>query len=141
MEPFIGSWELESSNNFDEIMKAVGMNLIRRTVASKTKSVNIFEDLGNGKYRFKSESTFAKTSCDFKLGEEFDEETADGRAVKSIITIDEGVMKHIQEDNNDITTYIDRVVEGDTLKTVSYSLLFIDFLIIFGRFNEYFFSL
>lgn len=39
-------------------------------------------------YVFSTNSTFKSTVIKFKLGEEFDEETLDGRKVKSVVTLD-----------------------------------------------------
>lgn len=50
-------------------------------------------------YVFNTVSTFKSTSIKFKLGEEFDEETLDGRKVKSIITLDGN--KLVQEQKGD----------------------------------------
>nr|CDS27704.1 fatty acid binding protein a [Hymenolepis microstoma] len=116
MERFLGGWKLEKTENFDEVMKELGVNILKRTAGNTVKPVHIFEDLGNGMYRFKTESTFTKTSCDFKLGEEFDEHTSDGRDLKSVITIDGEVMKQVQKGEGK-TTYVERVVEGNLLKT------------------------
>lgn len=48
------------------------------------------------KFTFNTASTFKNTSISFKLGEEFDEETIDGRKVKSVITLDGNTMNHKQ---------------------------------------------
>lgn len=45
-------------------------------------------------------STFKTTIIHFKLGEEFDEEAADGRHVKSTITIDGNKMTHFSKGLN-----------------------------------------
>lgn len=131
MERFLGAWKLEKSDNFDEVMKELGVNVLKRTAGNTVKPIHIFEDLGDGKYCFKTESTFTKTSCNFKLGEEFDEHTSDGRDLKSVITIDGDVMRQVQKGEGR-TTYVDRVVDGNLLKTVGYSLLFID---LYSSFN------
>lgn len=48
-------------------------------------------------YTFHTVSTFKTTAIKFKLGEEFDEETLDGRKVRSIITLDGNKMSHEQK--------------------------------------------
>lgn len=50
-------------------------------------------------YTLNTVSTFKTISIKFKLGEEFDEETLDGRKVKSIMTLDGN--KLIQEQKGD----------------------------------------
>ncbi|VDO16029.1 unnamed protein product [Rodentolepis nana] len=115
---FLGRWKLEKTENFDEVMKELGVNIIKRTAGNTVKPTHIFEDKGNGCYCFKTESTFTKTACDFKLGEEFDEHTSDGRDLKSVITIEGDVMKQVQNGHGR-TTYVERIVDGNLLKTVS----------------------
>ncbi|VDD78936.1 unnamed protein product [Mesocestoides corti] len=116
MEPFLGSWQLETSENFDNVMKELGVGFLTRQVCNNSRPTYIVSSLGKGKYKMRSESTFKTTEFEFKLGEEFTEETPDGRTVKSTITIKGGTLKQVQVGEK--TTYIDRVVEGNKLKTV-----------------------
>ena len=59
-----------------------------------------------------------KTSAiKFKLGEEFEEERADGAKVKSTITIDGNKMTHIMKGDPEST--IIREFNGDEMKAVS----------------------
>lgn len=69
------------------------------------------------KYVLSSNSTFKNTSFEFKLGEEFDEETADGRKAKSIITQDGNKLLHTQKSDK-IETTIVREFEPEQLKMV-----------------------
>ncbi len=48
-------------------------------------------------YQFSTSSTFKNTVITFKVGEEFDEETLDGRKIKSVITFDGNKMIHDQK--------------------------------------------
>lgn len=57
-------------------------------------------------YHFTTESTFKTTILKFKLGEEFDEETLDGRMVKTIMTIEGN--KLIQKQKTDKKSEITR---------------------------------
>lgn len=47
-------------------------------------------------YEFHTESTFKNTIIKFKLGQEFEEETIDGRNVKSVCTLDGNTLTHKQ---------------------------------------------
>ncbi|VDD78031.1 unnamed protein product [Mesocestoides corti] len=116
IEPFLGSWKLETSKNFDELMRELGVGLVTRRILASINPTLIVSSLGGGKYKMRSESAFKTTEFEFKLGEEFEEETLDGRIVRSTITIDGNTLKQVQVANN--TTYIDRVVEGNKLKTI-----------------------
>lgn len=64
-----------------------------------------------------SSSTFKNISITFKLGEEFDEETADGRKVKSLIVQDGNKLVHTQKTDKIVTTII-REFEPEQLKMV-----------------------
>ena len=48
-------------------------------------------------YHFGTESTFKTTILKFKLGEEFDEETLDGRTVKTVMTIEDNKLVQTQK--------------------------------------------
>lgn len=69
------------------------------------------------KFELSSKSTFKNTAIEFKLNEEFDEETADGRKVKSIITQEGNKLLHTQKTDKQVTTII-REFEPDQLKMV-----------------------
>lgn len=68
-------------------------------------------------YTFTTTSTFKTSSINFKLGEEFDEETLDGRKVKSIITLNGN--KLVQEQKGDKPSTIVREFTDSELVTVS----------------------
>lgn len=67
-------------------------------------------------YTFSTVSTFKSTALKFKLGEEFDEETLDGRKVKSIFTLDGN--KLVQEQKGDKPHTIVREFTADALVAV-----------------------
>uniref|UniRef100_A0A8U7NL41 Cytosolic fatty-acid binding proteins domain-containing protein n=1 Tax=Corvus moneduloides TaxID=1196302 RepID=A0A8U7NL41_CORMO len=81
VDAFVGTWKLVDTNNFDEYMKALGVGFATRQVAGFTKPTTIIE-LDGDKVTVKTQSTFKNTEITFKLGEEFDETTADDRHVK-----------------------------------------------------------
>ncbi|KAL1123387.1 hypothetical protein AAG570_002469 [Ranatra chinensis] len=107
MKEFCGiKYKLAKSENFDEYMKALGVGLMTRKVGNSVNPVlemTIEDDV----YTIKSSSTFKNTVTTFKLGEEFDEETPDGRKVKSIVTA-EGDNKLVQIQKGDKETKIVR---------------------------------
>lgn len=119
MEAFIGTWKIESSEGFDEIMKRLGVNAVTRTAGNAMKPKWIVTDLGDGNYNMKSESIVKTTEFNFRLGEEFDETTPDGRKVKSTVYLEGPVLKQTQVGDGK-TTYIDRSVNDNTLTTVSF---------------------
>ena len=102
-DAFVGTWKLSSSENFDDYMKEVGVGFATRKVAGMAKPNRIISVNGDV-ITIKSESTFKNTEISFKLGQEFDEVTADYRNVKSIITLDGGVLVQVQKWDGESTT-------------------------------------
>ncbi|KAB7494246.1 Fatty acid-binding protein [Armadillidium nasatum] len=80
MSKILGSYVLESSDNFDNFMKALGIGLVTRTMANKTSPTIIFTEKG-GVYTMQTVSTFKSYDINFRLGEEFDELSSDGRKI------------------------------------------------------------
>uniref|UniRef100_A0A8C5RC39 Fatty acid binding protein 3 n=1 Tax=Laticauda laticaudata TaxID=8630 RepID=A0A8C5RC39_LATLA len=91
----------------------VDVNFTTRQIANFTKPTTIIEVNGNA-IVIKTHSTFKNTEINCKVGEEFDETTADGRNVKSIVTLDGGKLVHIQKWNGKETSLI-REIKDDKL--------------------------
>jgi len=116
MDAFIGKWKMESSENFEEFLKEIGVNMATRKLASSAKPNNIFSAEGGGVYLLRSESTFKNHDMKFKLNEEFEEHTADGRKVKSTVILDG--RKLIQEQKGEMPSTITReLIDDNTLVT------------------------
>ncbi|XP_059109931.1 fatty acid-binding protein 9 isoform X1 [Peromyscus eremicus] len=111
IEPFLGTWKLVSSENFEDYMKELGVDFAARNAAGLVKpSVSI--SLNGEKVNIQTESSFKNTEVSFKLGEEFDETTADSRKVKSIVTLEGGSMIQVQKWLGKETTIKRKIVEG-----------------------------
>lgn len=90
-----GTYKLDFSENFDEFMKAMGVGMVMRKMANAaTPVVTVSKE--DETYTIKQSTTFKTTEIKFKLGEEFDETTGDGRLVKSTITLEGSTLKHKQ---------------------------------------------
>jgi len=109
---FVGTWNLQSSENFDEYMKAVGVGAIMAKLGSTAKPTLIITVDGD-KWLMKSETTFKTSKVEFQLGVEFDETTADDRKMKTTITLDGN--KLIQDQKGDIPSVITREVDGNKM--------------------------
>lgn len=72
-------------------------------------------------YTFNTTSTLKSSTFSFKLGEEFDEETLDGRKVKSTCTLAGNVLTQVQ--TGDKPSTIIREFTDTDLTTVSIYLL------------------
>ncbi|ETN83898.1 hypothetical protein RB195_006971 [Necator americanus] len=115
---FEGKWVLDKSENFDEYMKEVGVGLITRTAAAHLK-VNLEVKKEGDKWIFQQTSTFKNSTLEFKLGEEFEETTPDGRKFKAKIVLVDGKLVHKQTPikSDDKPSTITRWVENDRLIT------------------------
>ncbi|POI20958.1 hypothetical protein CIB84_015295, partial [Bambusicola thoracicus] len=60
----------------------------------------------------RTESAFKNTEISFKLGQQFDETTADDRKVKSVVTLEKGSLVQVQKWNGKETTIKRRLVDG-----------------------------
>lgn len=106
------------------IFTGVGM-LTRKLGNSVTPVVELTKT--DDKYSFSSNSAFKNTSITFKLDEEFDEETPDGRKVKSTITQEGNKLLHTQKSDKLVTTIL-REFEPDQLKMVIKSRIYVKYL-------------
>lgn len=62
-----------------------------------TVSPTIHLEKNGDEFSYHTVSTFKTTVIKFKLGEEFDEETLDGRKVKSVFTLNGNVLTQVQK--------------------------------------------
>lgn len=79
-----------------------------------TSTVQLVKE-GENTYSFNTVSTFKNQTLKFTLGEEFDEETMDGRKIKSLVTIEGNKM--IQQQKGDKPVTIEREFNDDELIT------------------------
>uniref|UniRef100_A0A8C4UJH7 Cellular retinoic acid binding protein 1 n=3 Tax=Australaves TaxID=3073809 RepID=A0A8C4UJH7_FALTI len=80
MPNFAGTWKMRSSENFDELLKALGVNAMLRKVAVAAASKPHVEIRQDGdQFYIKTSTTVRTTEINFKIGESFEEETVDGR--------------------------------------------------------------
>ncbi|KAM6370838.1 fatty acid-binding protein, heart [Pluvialis apricaria] len=117
-DAFAGTWKLVDTANFDEYMKALGVGFATRQMAGLTKPTTIIEVAGD-KITVKTQSTFKNTEISFKLGEEFDETTADDRHVKSVVTLDGGKLVHVQKWEGKETSLVRELKDGKLILTLT----------------------
>ncbi|XP_072756435.1 fatty acid binding protein isoform X2 [Anoplolepis gracilipes] len=108
-------YKLFSSENFEDFMKALGVGMVMRKMgASVSPTVELTEK--DGVYTLKTTSTFKNTEVKFKLGEELDEETVDGRKVKSVFTLEGN--KLMQEQKGEKNSTIEREFTPTEMKAI-----------------------
>ncbi|XP_050301968.1 fatty acid-binding protein, adipocyte isoform X2 [Anthonomus grandis grandis] len=110
-------YKLESSENFDEYMKELGVGLVTRKLGNTVSPVVELKKEGD-EYILTSNSAFKNIVTKFTPGVEFDQETPDGRKVKSTITIEGNTLKEVQKAGDGKVTTIDRTWTDDEIKMV-----------------------
>ncbi|XP_001367150.1 fatty acid-binding protein 9 [Monodelphis domestica] len=117
LDPFLGTWKLVSSENFDNYLKELGMSFAARNVGGLAKPTVTISAKGE---MFTIKTNMVRTTeISFKLGEEFDETTADNREVKSIITLENGTLVHVQKWQGKETTIKRKIVDGKMMVVCS----------------------
>nr|XP_043890486.1 fatty acid binding protein 4b [Solea senegalensis]ALC78635.1 fatty acid binding protein 11b [Solea senegalensis] len=112
VEQFVGTWTLSASENFDDYMKAIGVSFTTRQMGNMAKPNLVISVDSAGVVSMKSESTFKTTEIKFKINEEFDETTADGRQTKTTITFENGKLVQKQTWDGKMTTLEREVQDG-----------------------------
>merc|ERR1711981_1198703 len=91
MAPITGTYTQVSSEKYEEFLKALGVGFILRKAAlASTPVMTISEDGGN--WTMVTKTTVKSIELKFRLGEEFEEDTTDGRHCKTTVTLDGNVM-------------------------------------------------
>lgn len=112
----MGTWKMERSEGFNEVMERLGVSLLVRKTANASHPRIEFSQKDEV-FTMKTLSTFKTTEVSFQLGVTFDEKTIDGRNVKSTITMDASTMKQVQEGEGK-TTFTTRSIEDGKLTNV-----------------------
>ncbi|RXM98037.1 Cellular retinoic acid-binding protein 1 [Acipenser ruthenus] len=119
MPNFAGTWKMKSSENFDELLKALGVNAMLRKVAGAAASKPHVEIRQNGEqFYIKTSTTVRTTEINFQIGVEFEEETVDGRKCRSLATWETENKIYCKQtliDGDGPKTYWTRELTGDEL--------------------------
>lgn len=102
-----------SDDNFDEVMKALGVGFLKRNLGKIAKPIIQLTEQ-DGEYTLTSESVFKNIVTKFRIGEKFDDETPDGRKVVSVFTQDKNKLTQVQY--GDKTTTIVREFTPEDVK-------------------------
>ncbi|XP_030626480.1 fatty acid binding protein 7, brain, b [Chanos chanos] len=119
VDAFCGTWKLVETDNFDDYMKALGIGFTTRQVGNVTKPTVIISVEGD-KVVLKTQSTFKNTEISFKLGEEFDEVTADDRHCKSTVSMEGNTLVHIQKWDGKETKFVREIKDGKMIMKLSF---------------------
>jgi len=100
MDAFKGKFERTSAEKYEDFLKALDVNMLLRKAATvSTPTVEISED--GGVWTIKTSTTLKSMELKFKLGEEFEETTADGRQVSAVVTFEDGKIITVQKAKKD----------------------------------------
>merc|ERR1712203_641374 len=100
MEAFKGTYERTSADNYEEMLKILDVNmLLRKAACASTPKMEVSED--GGVWTIKTSTTLKTMELKFKLGEEFDETTPDGREVSAIVNLEDGKIVTVQKAKKD----------------------------------------
>uniref|UniRef100_UPI0037E85F30 cellular retinoic acid-binding protein 2a n=1 Tax=Semicossyphus pulcher TaxID=241346 RepID=UPI0037E85F30 len=81
---FAGTWEMKSSENFEELLKKLNVNMMLRMIAVKAAAKPLVEIKQDGEtLNIKTSTTVRTTNITFTVGQEFNEATVDGRPCTS----------------------------------------------------------
>jgi hypothetical protein len=115
MDAFIGKWHMESSENFEEYMKAVGVSVVTRKIAANLKPNYVISAEPDNFFNLRTESTFKNSDMKFRLGEEFDETTSDGRKCKSVVRLEGNTLIQDQKGEKVPSVITRELTDKDTL--------------------------
>merc|ERR1711878_42843 len=95
MAPITGTYTQVSCEKYEEFLKALGVGFILRKAAlASTPVMTISEECGN--WTMVTKTTVKSIELKFRLGEEFEEDTTDGRHCKTIVTLEGNTMTTTQ---------------------------------------------
>merc|ERR1711863_29798 len=89
MDSFKGKFERTSAEKYEEFLKALDVSFMLRKAATVSTPVMEVTEEG-GVWTIKTSTTLKTMELKFKLGEEFDETTPDGREVTAIVNLEDG---------------------------------------------------
>lgn len=81
-----GKYQLTESDNFENFMARLGIGYLTRKLGNQSKPLVTISQEGD-EWTFKQESLVKTSETKFKMGEQFEELTADGRKVLTTNTV------------------------------------------------------
>uniref|UniRef100_A0A7E4VTR7 FABP domain-containing protein n=1 Tax=Panagrellus redivivus TaxID=6233 RepID=A0A7E4VTR7_PANRE len=120
-QAIVGKWLLDRAENFDEYMKGIGINAIKRAIGNRIKPTVVISRGGSCPqlqlWKVSVKSTFKNEDWEFGIGERTKRNTIDGRCFLTTVTWDGDVLVEKQEvcneDPNAVPSTIRRSVNDD----------------------------
>ncbi|CAI5437838.1 unnamed protein product [Caenorhabditis angaria] len=115
-QDFIGKWKFVEAENFEEYLKELGVGLMARKAAVNLKPTLEITNEGDV-WHFNANSSLKNKDVSFKLGEEFEGTSSDGRAFKSVVVFENGKFVQTQKKikDSDKESSIVRSIENGKL--------------------------
>merc|ERR1712201_65090 len=86
-EKYLGTYNRVSADKYEDFLKELDVNFMLRKAATASSPVlEVTYDADSETWCFKTSTMLKSMELKFKLGEEFDEKSPDGREVTSIVT-------------------------------------------------------
>ncbi|KAH9284553.1 Fatty acid-binding -like protein 1 [Echinococcus granulosus] len=117
MEAFLGTWKVDSNGDFHKFMHHFGVPTAIAKMVLLVGSKTIFSQKDADTYCIAVSSIKGKTEAAFRLDQEFEEACSGGATMKSKITMEGGVMKHIQVGGGE-TIITTRTINGNIMTVV-----------------------
>ncbi|XP_014248328.1 fatty acid-binding protein, muscle-like isoform X2 [Cimex lectularius] len=118
LRPFCGvHYKLIKTENLDDYLAEIGVNFFKRKFAVKMLPTNFQLNYYSGVYVLKTYSHLLHVETKFKLGEEVDVKTPDGRKCKVIFTyIPPNKLLEVQK--CPVVNQVERVFTPQTMETI-----------------------
>lgn len=91
----VGSFQMESSEGFDEFMYEMGVNIFTRKIANNLYPLQEIK-VEEGEVCIDTLTSFKNTKSKFPLGPPWEEYTADGRTTQTVATIEGNTLVKVQ---------------------------------------------
>eukprot|EP00090_Calanus_glacialis_P036741 TRINITY_DN62803_c0_g1_i1.p1 TRINITY_DN62803_c0_g1~~TRINITY_DN62803_c0_g1_i1.p1 ORF type:complete len:135 (-),score=36.39 TRINITY_DN62803_c0_g1_i1:62-466(-) len=119
MVQFTGNYTQTTKENYEEFLKALNIGFILRKAALASTPVMSISEEG-GHWTMTTKTSLKAIELKFKLGEEFEEDTTDGRKCKTLVTMEGNKLitnqKALKSGEKDVMVVRDFTDEGLTMK-------------------------
>lgn len=115
---FTGRYEMVSSENYGEFLKAVGVGLIQRNLLEKARpTITIGESAG--RWTIETHTALDNAVIVFELNKEFDDKMLDGRIARGTVTRDGNRLILVQRSGDDTATTLSEFFPTELKQTYS----------------------
>merc|ERR1711881_736553 len=95
MVQITGNYTQISNEGYEDFLKALGVSFLLRKAAMASTPVMTITEAG-GNWTMVTKTTVKSIELKFRLGEEFEEDTTDGRHCKTVVTLEGNTMTTTQ---------------------------------------------